>query len=94
MNSKNEYIEPGTYEHYKGGMYVVMEVITHMENPDIGKMDKLQDPLVVYRDLIPVPDHVNGKPEKEPYKRYARKLSEFQEKVLHNDQTIKRFTKI
>lgn len=95
MNWINEYIEPGTYQHYKGGMYVVTEVVTHMENESIGKIEKMPMPLVVYRDLHAIVEHdVNGKPVPTVHKRYARKLSEFEEIIIHNDKSVKRFTKI
>ena len=96
MNRINEYdIEPGVYRHYKGGLYVVLDIITHMENPATGKMEQLADPLVLYRDLAPVVGHdVKGRPSNDIHKRYARALSEFTEKVNKPDgQTVKRFEK-
>jgi hypothetical protein len=77
MDRINEFnIEPGTYKHYKGGLYVVTDIITHMDNASTGKMEALQDPLVVYRDVTRIKRHVNGKP-KEAHQVYAIKLSEF-----------------
>jgi hypothetical protein len=93
MNWKNEFdFEPGTYQHYKGGIYVVTNIVTHMDNPE-GAMDALADPLVVYRDLIPIVKHVQGKPMA-AHQVYARTLSEFTEMVTHNNESVKRFTKI
>ena len=95
MNRINEYdIEPGTYRHYKGGYYVVLDIITHMENPAAGKMEAVANPLVVYRDLIPMGGHdVKGKPGT-PHKRYARSISDFTATVKKEDGTmVKRFTK-
>lgn len=93
MNYINEFIEPGTYEHYKGGIYVLLDVVTHMENQTKGKIEKLQDPLVVYRDLIPMVEHVEGKAIV-PHKRYCRTLSEFKATVTHDGKSVKRFKKI
>jgi hypothetical protein len=62
MNLINEYnLEPGVYQHYKGGVYVVTDLVTHMDNPTTGKMEPLQDQLVVYRDLETPVKHVLGK---------------------------------
>lgn len=88
MERINEYdIEPGTYQHYKGGLYVVVELVTHVDGPD-GKMRLLDDPLVVYRDLVALTGHdIKGKPGT-PYRRYARPLSEFSG---YTNEGIKRF---
>jgi hypothetical protein len=95
MNAINEFnIEPGTYQHYKGGLYVVTDLLTHMDNPATGKMEPLTDPLVVYRDLEAIVKHVNGRPSR-PHVRYARPLSEFTGMVVRdNEQPVKRFTKL
>lgn len=89
MNWVNEYIQPGTYQHYKGGLYVLVDVVTHADNTE-GKMDKLVDPLVIYRDLTGTVEHVNGKPVV-PHKRYARTLSSFTSNVEHNKNIVPRF---
>ncbi len=93
MNRINEYdLEPGVYQHYKGGLYVVTDLVTHMDNPATGKMAKLQDPLVVYRDLQAIQRHVKGRVQM-AHQVYARKLSEFNSMVTHNELPTKRFTK-
>jgi len=95
MNRINEYdIEPGVYRHYKGGYYVVLDIITHMENQSIGKMEPIANPLVVYRDLTPVAGHdIKGRPSNDIHKRYARTLSEFNATVMKDGETVKRFRK-
>lgn len=80
MNRINEFnLEPGVYKHHKGGLYVVTDVITHMDNPTIGKMESLPDPLVVYRDLKAPVRHVKGR-NQTAHQVYARTLSEFNER--------------
>lgn len=77
MNRINEYnVEPGVYKHYKGGLYVVTDLVTHMDNVATGKMDPLQDPLVVYRDVTPIVRNVNGRAQA-AHQVYAKALSEF-----------------
>jgi len=94
MNRINEFnLEPGTYQHYKGGIYVVTDIATHMENPESQKMEPLLDPLVVYRDVEAIVRHVNGR-LMVAHQVYLRKLSEFTATVSHNDNVVKRFTKI
>jgi len=81
MNPINEYhLEPGVYKHYKGTLYVVTELVTHMDGPD-GKMQPLEDPLVCYRDLIYIAKHVAGKPVPMSHQVYARPLSTFLEDI-------------
>lgn len=93
MNRINEYnLEPGVYQHYKGGLYVVTDIVTHMDNPAIGKMDPLPDPLVVYRDVEAPVRHVNGK-NQAVHQVYARPLSEFVGTVSHNGEPVRRFSK-
>lgn len=93
MNRINEFnFEPGTYRHYKGGLYVALDIITHAENTATGKIEALPDPLVVYRDLDAVVQHVNGRPSI-PHKRYARALSEFTGTVVQGGERVKRFSK-
>lgn len=91
MDYHNEFIMPGPYRHYKGSIYVVCEVITHMDGPE-GTMVPLADPLVVYRDLAPVMRHVNGR-HQYAHQRYARPLSDFTATVTHNNEQVNRFTK-
>lgn len=89
----NEYnIEPGVYRHYKGNYYVVTNLVTHMDGPD-GKMQKLEDPLVCYRDVEKLPQHINGKATTAYEQTYARKLSEFNATVTNEGGTVKRFAK-
>lgn len=92
MNRINEFnLEPGTYQHYKGGLYVVVQIVTHMDNPENGKMEALPDPLVCYRDLSPMARHINGRYQN-VHQVYARPLSEFTGTVTHNGEVVKRFT--
>lgn len=63
MNRINEYgIEPGAYEHQRGGIYVVTDVISHSSVQDFKEhLVHLPDPFVVFRDVqAPVKD-VNGR---------------------------------
>jgi hypothetical protein len=84
----NQYLEPGVYRHYKGNLYVVLTVITHMDGSD-GKMKELTDPLVCYRDVVQVEKHIKGKPSTTYHQVYARPLSEFFATI----EGKKRFTK-
>jgi len=94
MNRINEFdLEPGTYQHYKGGLYVVTDLITHMDNPTTGAMEPITDPLVVYRDVIPVVRHVNGRAQ-QAHQVYARPLSEFIAMVDNAGISVKRFEKL
>lgn len=94
MNRINEFnLEPGVYEHYKGNLYVVTDIVTHMENPASKKVEPLADPLVVYRDLDPVVRHINGK-NQAAHQVYARPLSEFTGMILKDEQPVKRFTRV
>lgn len=80
MNRINEYnLEPGVYRHHKGRLYVVTDIVTHMDNTAVGKMEPLPDPLVVYRDLEAPVRRVNGR-NQSAHQVYARKLSEFNAK--------------
>jgi hypothetical protein len=93
MNRINEFLEPGIYCHHKGNYYVVENVVTHMDGPD-GKMQPLADPLVCYRDVTPIPKHLNGKPVTSYHQTYARALSEFLGTTTNDGgQLVKRFTK-
>lgn len=77
MNRINEFnVEPGTYEHHKGGLYVVTGMLTHVEGPE-GKMITMEEPLVLFRDLEPIQHDVNGKITSNPLRIYGHKLSEF-----------------
>lgn len=90
MNWITEYnIKPGVYRHYKGGIYVVTELITHMDNAD-GAMAPLVDPLVCYRDLEPIVRHIDGR-MMAAHQVYARPLSEFNAEIHIG---TKRFTHI
>jgi hypothetical protein len=92
MNRINEFnLEPGPYKHYKGGVYVVTTIITHVENDASKKMEPLADPLVVYHDVTPVVRHVEGKVQA-AHQVYARKLSEFKGTVSKDDNIFNRFT--
>lgn len=79
MNRINEFnLEPGIYSH-GNGLYVVMEIVTHLDNPATGKMEPIPDPLVVYRDIQPVVRHVEGRPQ-QVHEVYGKVLSEFKQK--------------
>lgn len=79
MNRINEFnLEPGIYRHHKGALYVVTDLITHMDNPK-GKMAPLQDPLVVYRDVQAIVRHVKGRSQ-QAHQVYALPLSSFRTK--------------
>ena len=94
MDWINEFnLTPGTYEHHKGSIYVVTNVITHMEDEAKNKMVKLSDPLVVYRDLETPYEHVKGRHQK-AHKVYALKLSGFRAKVSKNGKMVPRFKHI
>jgi hypothetical protein len=50
----NEYnLYPGVYEHYKGELYVVENIITHSLDSK-NEFYQLDDPKVVYRNLVPI----------------------------------------
>lgn len=53
-------LQPGVYESYKGGLYVVETILTHLKNEDGGDWIKQQDPLVIYRNLEPQVESING----------------------------------
>lgn len=79
VNRINEFnLEPGVYAHHKGSLYVVTDIVTHMDNAK-GKMEALADPLVVFRDLQAPVRHVNGKAQA-AHHAYAHPLSEFRKK--------------
>lgn len=102
INWINEYdLNPGVYEHYKGGIYIVQNLITHSKKA--GKVKKLRDPMVVYRDLdntyktIERGKNADGSPymaRVEVIKNYMTPLSEFLEHVLLDDKLVPRFKKI
>jgi len=90
LNWINEYIQPGTYRHYEGGLYVLLDVITDEYDTATGKMNKLGDPLIMFRDLVPLVDYVNGKAVT-PHRRYTCALSKFIEKVDYQNGSVQRF---
>jgi hypothetical protein len=54
MKRINEFkFEPGVYT-FNGILYVVTDVITHAYNAETSKAEALPDPLVIYRDVVPV----------------------------------------
>ncbi|NOS93176.1 MAG: DUF1653 domain-containing protein [Cyclobacteriaceae bacterium] len=76
MNDHTEYdLMPGVYRHYKGGMYVVTELVTHADNED-GLMVPLEDPIVCYRDLDGTQKMINGR-RQIGHQVYSKKLSLF-----------------
>lgn len=78
MNRINEFnVEPGIYEHHLGILYVVFEVVNYMEGIN-GKMERLTDPLICFRELTSIPGHDgDGKPNSNPHRIFALPLSEF-----------------
>lgn len=79
MHRINEFhLEPGVYRHHKGNLFVVTNIITHMDNAE-GHMEPLQDPVVVYHDLENVVRHVNGRAQF-AHQVYAHPLSQFVQK--------------
>jgi hypothetical protein len=82
MLIKNQFkLEPGPYEHYKQNtdgshpIYVVESMVTHMELN--GVWTKLQDPLVVYRNLEPQWHETPTGGKTQLLKHFARPFSEF-----------------
>lgn len=55
---------------------MVLDLVTHKENSISGDMERLDDPEVIYRDLISATEHVNGKTQA-VHRRYSMKLSEW-----------------
>lgn len=91
MNYHNEYsISPGCYEHHKGLVFVLLDLVTHTENAITGDMEKMDDPEVVYRDLVTPVEHFEGKLT-QIHRRYKMKLSEWN---LIMDDGKKRFAAI
>lgn len=85
----NQYnIQPGTYQHWKNKkLYVVTDLVTHLEDPEQHIMVEQTDPLVVYRDLEWNYELI-GNTRKMVQKTYARRLSEFNELM---EGGVKRF---
>ena len=74
MNRINEFnLEPGVYQHFEGRIYVLTDIVTHMNDPITGHMEPLQDPLVIYRDIV---KQVDGKAY-QAHQVYAQSLREF-----------------
>jgi len=90
MNWINEYTQPGTYKHHKGGLYVLVNVLTDEFDFTTDKITTLPEPVVIFRDLIPLVEYVNSKPIV-PHKIYSCPLSVFTGLV---DEKVKRFTQI
>lgn len=91
MLIKNQYhLEPGVYESYKGGLYVVETILNHMKNEDGGDWIKMQDPLVVYRNLEAQVEKLNGV-DTFVIKTFGMRLSRFKGEVSIDGKTMKRF---
>ena len=84
-------LNPGVYEHYKGGLYVVESILTHTKNEQGGDWIRLMDPLVIYRKLEPEYESINGGPKSMVVKTYARTLSNFKGEVEIEGIKQKRF---
>lgn len=80
MNRINEHqIEPGTYRHHKGAIFVVTDLVTHEENAASGDMEELPwgKMKVIYRDVERVAKHVNGKLTKDYHQTYCMTVEDF-----------------
>lgn len=95
MIEHNEYkVKPGVYEHYKINadgkhpVYVVENIGNWVQVH--GVWTKLQDPLVIYRNLEHQFEEVNGKPTW-VIKNFMRPLSEFTSTVEVNGERVPRF---
>lgn len=86
-------IKPGTYEHYKGGIYVVENILTHEKPIAEGAWTKMHDPLVIYRNLEQQFESVNGT-KQYVIKTFARPLTEFLATVEIDGVSVKRFKRI
>jgi hypothetical protein len=84
-------LNPGVYEHYKGGLYVVESILTHIKNEQGGDWERVMDPLVIYRKLEPEYEAINGGPKSMVVKTYARTLSNFKGSVDIEGKLIPRF---
>lgn len=80
MLEHNQYhIKPGAYKHYKGGIYIVENILTHHKVE--GVWTKLHDPLVIYRNLDAQYESINGKAPVMIVKTYCRTFLEFFEVI-------------
>jgi len=68
--------QPGTYRHYKGKLYQVIDTVIHSET---------LEELVLYKPLYATNDEFNGK-------LWVRPLAMFMEKVEVNGEIVERFT--
>lgn len=84
-------LTPGVYEHYKGGLYVVRTVITHVRVEYNGEWERMQDPWVAYEHLEPQYESINGSEKKMVQRAYLRKLSDFTSDVEIEGKIMKRF---
>lgn len=84
-------LNPGVYEHYKGGLYVVESILTHTKLEPGGDWQKLQDPWVIYRKLEPEYDSINGGPVQMVVKTYSNTLSRFKAMVEVDGKLVPRF---
>ena len=69
----------GTYKHFKGGLYKVIDVARNSENP--------QEELVVYK-------HYDGEPKYGLDQLWVRPLKMFLEKVTREGKTFYRFEEV
>lgn len=68
----------GTYKHYKGGLYQVVDTVIHSET---------LEELVLYKPLYETNDEFNGK-------LWVRPLSMFKEQVLVEGKSQTRFASV
>lgn len=80
MLEHNQYeIKPGPYQHYKGGIYIVENILTHHKVE--GVWTKIQDPLIIYRNLEAQYEAINGDKPVMVIKTYCRTFVEFHEVI-------------
>lgn len=89
MLENNQFgVKPGPYEHYKGGIYILRNIVTHHKLD--GAWTHIQDPWIVYEHLEPKYEEVNGVMQ-QVQKSYMRRMSEFTAEVEVDGQKVKRF---
>lgn len=93
MLENNQFgIKPGPYKHYKGATFIVENILTHQEEDQEGPFIKLQDPLVIYRDLEYQFESLNGVKQL-VIKTYSMPLSLFAGNIMVDGNMGLRFIK-
>lgn len=94
MLDNNQFkLKPGVYEHYKGGIYVVENIVTHEANEDGGDWIHLQDPKVIYRNLDAQYATINDV-RQQIIKTFSKRLSEFTGWVEIDGEKVQRYKPI